>query len=77
MAPGACGDDAGMDTDEISTSPESQHARGLTPDEQRAEREQESREQPVTKYELLAEETAEESEQMAERIGQPLEPRED
>ena len=66
-----------MDDDEITTSPESQHERGLTPDEQRAEREEESREQPVTKYELLAEETAEETEQFAQRIGQPLEPRDD
>ena len=66
-----------MDTDDIRTSPESQHERGLTPDEQRAEREQESREQPVTKFELMADETAEESEEAAERIGQPLEPRDD
>jgi hypothetical protein len=66
-----------MDTDEIRTSPESQRERGLTPGEQRAERERESREQPVTKYELLAEETAEESERLAERIGQPLEPRDE
>lgn len=66
-----------MDTDEISTSPESQHERGLTPDEQRAEREQESREEPVTKYELMADETAEESEQLAESIGRPLEPRDE
>jgi hypothetical protein len=66
-----------MDTDDIRTSPESQRERGLSPDEQRAEREQESREQPVTKYELLADETAEESEELAARIGQPLEPRDD
>lgn len=66
-----------MDADEISTSPESQHERGLSPDEQRAEREQESREEPVTKYDLLAEETAEETEGLAKRIGQPLEPRDD
>ncbi len=66
-----------MDTDDISTSPESQRERGLSPDEQRAEREEESREQPVTKYDLLAEETAEESEELAKRIGQPLEPRDE
>jgi hypothetical protein len=66
-----------MDADDISTSPESQHERGLSPDEQRAEREEESREQPVTKYDLLAEETAEESEELAKRIGQPLEPRDE
>ena len=66
-----------MDTDQIRTSLASQRERGLTPDEQRAERERESREQPVTKYELMAEQTAEESEQLAERIGQPLEPRDD
>ena len=40
-------------------------------------REQESREEPVTKYDLLAEETAEETEDLAKRIGQPLEPRDD
>ena len=66
-----------MDTDDITTSPESQHDRGLSPDEQRAEREQESRETPVTKFELESDETARESEEMAERIGQPLEPRDD
>jgi len=66
-----------MDDDEITTSPESQHERGLTPDEQRAEREQESREQPVTKFELLSEETARETETAAELIAQPLEPRDD
>ena len=66
-----------MDTDEIRTSPESQEARGLTPDEQRAERDRESRETDETKFELLAEETAEEAEEAAERIGQPLEPRDE
>jgi hypothetical protein len=67
-----------METDDIgTTTPESQHERGLTPDEQRAEREQESRETPVTKFELHAEETAEESEELAERIGEPLEPRDE
>ena len=66
-----------MDGDDISTSPESQHERGLSPDEQRAEREEESREQPVTKYDLLAEETAEETEELAKRIGQPLVPHDD
>src|SRR5689334_7058939 len=63
-----------MDIDEIRTSPESQHQRGLSPEEQRAEREQESQEQPVTKYELLSEETARESEAAAELIAEPLEP---
>jgi hypothetical protein len=66
-----------MDTEDIGTTPESQRDRGLTPDEQRAEREEESRETPVTKFELEADETAKESEELAERIGQPLEPRDD
>jgi hypothetical protein len=66
-----------MDTEEIRSSPESQEARGLTPDEQRAERERESRETDESKYELAAEQTAEDAEEAAERIGQPLEPRED
>ena len=66
-----------MDGDDISTSPESQHERGLSPYEQRAEREEESREQPVTKYDLLAEETAEETEELAKRIEQPLVPHDD
>ena len=63
-----------MDADEIGTTPESQHERGLTPDEQRAEREEESRETPVTKYDLLAEETVAETEKAATRIGTPLQP---
>ncbi len=66
-----------MDTDEIRTSPESQEARGLTPDEQRAERERESRETDESKFELLAEETAEEADEAAGRIAQPLEPQDD
>jgi hypothetical protein len=66
-----------MDTDEIRTSPESQEARGLSPDEQRAERERESRATDETKFELMAEETAEEAEEAAERIGQPLEPQDE
>ncbi len=66
-----------MDADEISTTPESQHERGLTPDQQRAEREEESRETPLTKYDLLVDETAKETEEAAERIGTPLEPRDE
>jgi len=66
-----------MATDEIRTSPESQEARGLTPDEQRAERERESRQTDDSKFELMAEETAEEAEEAAERIAQPLEPQDD
>jgi hypothetical protein len=66
-----------MDTDEIGTTPESQEARGLTPDEQRAERERESRATEESKYELMADETAEEAEEAAERIAQPLEPRDE
>jgi len=66
-----------MDADEIGTTPESQHERGLTPDEQRAERDEESRETPLTKYDLLVDETAKETEEAAERIGTPLQPRDD
>ena len=75
MAVPARGDDRGMEDDGITHSPESQHERGLTPDEQRAERDEESRETPVTKYELQADEVAAETEQFAERIGTPLAPR--
>ena len=66
-----------MDTDEIRSSPESQEARGLTPDEQRAERDRESRQTDESKYELMVEESAEEAEEAAQRIGQPLEPRDE
>jgi hypothetical protein len=66
-----------MDDDEIRSDPDEQAARGLTPDEQRAERERESRETDETKYELAAEQTAAEAEAAAERIGEPLRPRDD
>ena len=55
-----------------SAVPDQQAARGLTPDEQRAERDRESRETDETKYELAAEQTAAEAEAAAERIGEPL-----
>ena len=71
------GDDAAMNDEQIGTTPESQEARGLTPDEQRAERDRESRQTDESKFELLAEETAEEAEEAAERIAQPLEPRDE
>ena len=77
MARLGAGDDATMDSDEIRTSPESKEECGLTPDEQRAERERESRATDESKYELLVEETAEETEAAAERIAQPLEPRDE
>jgi hypothetical protein len=41
------------------------------------QREQESRESDVTKFEELQEEIREEHEQAAQRIGEPLEPRDD
>jgi hypothetical protein len=66
-----------MDDDQIRSDPDEQAARGLTPDEQRAERERESRETDETKFELAAEQTAAEAEEAAERIGTPLEPRDD
>ena len=77
LAPARAGDDAAMDNDEIRSDPDEQAARGLTPDEQRAERDRESRATDETKYELAAEQTAAEAEAAAERIGEPREPRED
>ena len=41
------------------------------------QREQESRESDVTKFEEIQEEIREEHEQAADRIGEPLEPRDD
>ena len=64
-------------TDQLGTDPESQAARGLTPDEQRAERERESREMDETKFEQAVEDDQAEREKLVQRIGQPLEPRDD
>jgi hypothetical protein len=67
----------GIEPDGITHSAESQHERGLSPDEQRAERDEESRETPLTKFDLQEEETERETEEAVERIGKPLEPRDD
>jgi hypothetical protein len=64
-----------VDPEQTGTTPESQAVRGLSPDEQRAERERESRESDESKYEQLAEQTEAETEELAQRIGRPLEPR--
>src|SRR5919198_446775 len=45
-----CAGDVGAVTEQPTTSPDSQAARGLTPDEQRAERERESRASDETKF---------------------------
>jgi hypothetical protein len=66
-----------MEDHHIGSDPDEQAARSLTPDEQRAERERESRESDETKFEQAAEQTEAESEELAQRIGQPLEPRDD
>jgi hypothetical protein len=69
--------DGGAVTDHLGTDPESQAARGLTPDEQRAERERESREMEETKLQQAVEDDQAEREKLVQRIGQPLEPRDD
>jgi len=67
-----------MDTDEIRTSPESQEARGLTPDEQRAERERESRETDETAFERAEEREEAEREEAEEALERdPLPPAKD
>jgi hypothetical protein len=64
-------------TEQHTTDPESQAARGLTPDEQRAERERESRQSDETKLQQAVEEDQAEREELVQHIGQPLEPRDD
>jgi hypothetical protein len=64
-------------TEQRTTDPESQAARGLTPDEQRAERERESRESDETKLEQAVEEDREHREELVQRIGEPLDPRDE
>jgi hypothetical protein len=77
LAPHRGGDGGAVETDHLGTDPESQAARGLTPDEQRAERERESRESDETKFEQAVEDDQAEREKLVQRIGQPLEPRDD
>jgi hypothetical protein len=57
-----------MDEREVRSDPEDQRRRGLTPDEQRAEREQESRETETTKFEQLKESQEEETRRAAEAL---------
>jgi hypothetical protein len=64
-------------TDQLRTDPDDQAARGLTPDEQRAERERESRESDEMKFQQAVEDDREEREELVHRIGEPLEPRDD
>src|SRR5919201_7089542 len=54
-----CAGDVGAVTEQPTTSPDSQAARGLTPDEQRAERERESRESDETKFQEAVDEDRE------------------
>jgi hypothetical protein len=70
------GDEAAV-TDQLRTDPDDQAARGLTPDEQRAERERESRESDEMKFQQAVEDDREEREELVHRIGEPLEPRDD
>jgi hypothetical protein len=69
--------DAGAVSEQQTSSAESQAARGLTPEEQRAERDRESRESDDTKFEQAVEEDQEQREELVQRIGEPLEPRDD
>jgi hypothetical protein len=57
-----------MDEREVRSDPEDQRRRGLTPDEQRAEREQESQEAETTKFEQLKESQEEETRRAAEAL---------
>jgi hypothetical protein len=52
----------------VRTDPDDQRARGLSPDEQRAERERESRQTETTKFEQLAESEADEGRRAAEAL---------
>ena len=57
-----------MDPNEVRTDPDDQRARGLDPDEQREEREQESRESDETKFQQLVEGEADERRSVADRL---------
>ena len=59
-----------MDPNEIRTSPEEQRAEGLTPDEQRQQREEESQAADQTKYEQLRELETEERDDLADRVNE-------
>ncbi len=66
-----------VDPDEIRSDPNDQAARGLSPDEQRAERDRESEQVDDTKYHEAVERESEQREQIAGQLDEPLEPRDD
>ncbi|MFN2470916.1 MAG: hypothetical protein ABR583_07970 [Gaiellaceae bacterium] len=66
-----------MDPDQIRSDPDDQAARGLSPEEQRAERDRESQQQDDTKFHEAVELEREEREQVAGELDEPPEPRED
>ena len=63
-----------MDPDQIRTDPDDQAARGLSPDEQRAERDRESEQMDDTKYHEAVELEREAREQIAGQLDEPPEP---
>lgn len=60
-----------MDPDDIRSDPDDQAARGLSPDEQRAERDEESQAMEDTKFHHAVELEREEREGIAERLDEP------
>ena len=73
MPAGRNGDDTAVG-DELRSDPDDQAARGLTPDEQRAERERESQQTDETKFHQALEDEHVEREELIHRVGEPLEP---
>ena len=63
-----------MDPDQIRSDPDEQAARGLSPDEQRAERDRESEQTDDTKYHEAVELERDAREQIAGQLDEPLEP---
>ena len=63
-----------MDPDQIRSNPDDQAARGLSPDEQRAERDRESEQTDDTKYHEAVELEREQREEIAGALDQPPEP---
>ncbi len=57
-----------MDADELRSDPDDQAARGLSPDEQREERDRETEATEETKYDRAVERESEERERLAERL---------
>ena len=57
-----------MDSDELRADPDEQRERGLSPEEQREERDRESEATEKTKYELFRDREGAEREQVAERL---------